>query len=130
MRAFLEKIESAGYFVGLYGSASSLKTHTADDIKNRYTVWLAHWVETTNYDGAYALWQYSEKGSVSGISGNVDLDICSKNFPTIMKAKGLNGFGGTVVTPDIPAADTKMGDTLTVSVQIGEDNYSGTLAKT
>lgn len=37
MRAFLEKVEAAGYFVGLYGSASSLTTHTADDIKSRAT---------------------------------------------------------------------------------------------
>ena len=39
MRAFLEKVESAGYFTGLYGSASTLTTHTADDIKSRYTIW-------------------------------------------------------------------------------------------
>lgn len=37
MRAFLKRVESAGYFVGLYGSASSLTTHTADDIKSWYT---------------------------------------------------------------------------------------------
>ena len=55
MRAFLEKVESAGYFTGLYGSASSLTTHTADDIKSRYTIWLAHWVDETNYSGAYGV---------------------------------------------------------------------------
>ena len=55
MRAFLEKVESAGYFTGLYGSESSLTTHTADDIKSRYTIWLAHWVNQTNYSGAYAI---------------------------------------------------------------------------
>ena len=43
MQAFLERVEAAGYFVGLYGSAFSLTTHTADDIKSRYTIWLAHW---------------------------------------------------------------------------------------
>lgn len=55
MRAFLERVESAGYFVGLYGSASSLTTHTAYDIKSRYTIWLAHWTEQTNYSGAYGI---------------------------------------------------------------------------
>lgn len=121
MRAFLEKVESAGYFVGLYGSASSLTTHTSDDIKNRYTIWLAHWVEKTNYSGAYALWQYSEKGSVSGINGNVDLDICTTDFPAIIKSKGLNGF---VQTPTAEP-DNKVN----VTVQIGNDNYKGTLEK-
>ncbi|MCM1269806.1 MAG: D-Ala-D-Ala carboxypeptidase family metallohydrolase [Ruminococcus flavefaciens] len=121
MRAFLEKVESAGYFVGLYGSASSLTTHTDDDIKNRYTIWLAHWVEKTNYSGAYSLWQYSDKGSVNGISGNVDLDICTTDFPAIIKEKGLNGFGQTPT----PEPDSRVN----VTVQIGSDNYKGTLEK-
>ena len=121
MRAFLEKVESAGYFTGLYGSASSLTTYTADDIKNRYTIWLAHWVEKTNYSGAYALWQYSDKGSVNGISSNVDLDICTTDFPAIIKEKGLNGFGHSPT----PEHDNKVN----VTVQIGNDNYKGTLEK-
>ncbi len=124
MRAFLERVEAAGYFVGLYGSASSLVTHTADDIKSRYTIWLAHWVDQTNYSGAYGIWQHSEKGSVDGINGNVDLDIGYKNFPTIIKAKGLNGYGKAAnLTPAEP--DT----TATVIVTIGKDTYKGTLVK-
>lgn len=130
MRAFLEKVEKAGYFVGLYGSASSLTTHTADDIKSHYTIWLAHWVDKTNYGGAYAVWQYSEKGKVDGISGNVDLDICYKDFPTIIKGKGLNGWGKaanpTPVPDPEPTADSK---TATVTVQIGNETYKGTLMK-
>lgn len=130
MRAFLEKVEKAGYFVGLYGSASSLTTHTADDIKSHYTIWLAHWVDKTNYGGVYAVWQYSEKGKVDGISGNVDLDICYKDFPTIIKGKGLNGWGKaanpTPVPDPEPTADSK---TATVTVQIGNETYKGTLMK-
>ncbi len=128
MRAFLEKIEKAGYFTGLYGSASSLSTHTADDIKSHYTIWLAHWVDKTNYSGAYAVWQYSEKGKVVGISGDVDLDICYKDFPTIIKGKGLNGWGkaaNPTPVPDEPTAD----NTATVTVTIGKDTYKGTLVK-
>ena len=123
MRAFLEKVESAGYFTGLYGSASSLTTHTADDIKSRYTIWLAHWVNQTNYSGAYAIWQYSSKGKVAGINGNVDLDICYKDFPTVIKNKGLNGWAKS----STPAPDVL--DTATVTITIGNDTYKGTLVK-
>lgn len=126
MRVFLERVESAGYFTGLYGSASSLTTHTADDIKSRYTIWLAHWVNQTNYSSAYAIWQYSEKGKVDGISGNVDLDICYKDFPTIIKGKGLNGFGA--VKPS-PVPDDKTDTTVTATIKIGDDTYKGTLVK-
>lgn len=130
MRAFLEKVEAAGYFVGLYGSASSLTTHTADDIKSRYTIWLAHWCNQTSYGGAYGIWQHSEKGKVAGINGNVDLDICYKDFPSIIKSKGLNGWGKAVnPTPAKPVKPAEPDTTVTVTVQIGGDNYSGTLTK-
>lgn len=126
MRAFLERVESAGYFTGLYGSASPLFTHTADDIKTHYTIWLAHWVDKTNYSGAYAVWQYSAKGKVNGITGSVDLDICYKDFPTIIKGKGLNGFGA--VKPS-PVPDDKTDTTVTATIKIGDDTYKGTLVK-
>lgn len=130
MRAFLERVESAGYFTGLYGSASPLFTHTADDIKSHYTIWLAHWVNQTNYSGAYAVWQYSAKGKVNGIIGSVDLDICYKDFPNIIKSKGLNGYGATATptptsTDDTPKTDT----TVTATIKIGDDTYKGTLVK-
>ena len=124
MRAFLERVEFAGYFVRLFGSASSLKTHTADDIKSRYTIWLAHWTDQTNYSGTYALWQYSDKGSVSGISSNVDLDIAYVDFPAIIKNKRLNGYGKEQIftpEPDITSAN--------VTVKIGNETYKGTLIK-
>lgn len=125
MRAFLERVEAAGYFVGLYCSASSLTTHTASDIRVRYTIWLAHWVDQTNYKGAYDIWQHSEKGRVDGISGDVDLDICYKDFPTIIKAKGLNGYGKPIEKPPEPAAD----DGIPFRLEIGGQTYVGRLDK-
>lgn len=124
MRAFLEKVEKAGYFVGLYGSASSLTTHTADDIKSRYTIWLAHWTEQTNYSGDYGIWQYSSEGKVNGISGNVNMDICYNDFPTIIKNKKLNGFGNEQISTPEPG-----GTTANVTVKIGNETYKGNLAK-
>ena len=120
IRAFLERVEAAGYFVGLYGSASSLVTHTENDIKEKYTIWLAHWCDRTNYSGAYGIWQHSCKGKVDGIIGDVDLDKCYVDYPERVKAKGLNGFG---VTP-VP------GDSVSVEVTIDGKKYSGKLNKT
>jgi len=128
MRAFLKKVEGAGYFVGLYGSASSLTTHTADDIKSWYTIWLAHWVDQTNYSGAYGIWQHSEKGKVAGINGNVDLDICYKDFPNIIKGKGLNGWGNAPVPVQVADAP-KTESTVTATIRIGNDTYKGTFVK-
>ena len=84
----------------------------------------------TNYSGAYGIWQHSEKGKVAGINGNVDLDICYKDFPTVIKGKGLNGWG-KASPPPVPdekkIPDKKAG--VAVTLQIGNDTYSGTLVK-
>lgn len=123
MRAFLERVEAAGYFVGLYGSASSLTTHTADDIKSRYTIWLAHWTEITNYSGDYGIWQHSCKGKVDGINGDVDLDKCYVNYPEMIKEKGLNGYGTAPTPAPVPE------DSVFVEVTVDGKKYSGKLNK-
>lgn len=123
IRAFLERVEAAGYFVGLYGSASSLVTHTENDIKEKYTIWLAHWCENTNYSGAYGIWQHSCKGKVDGIIGDVDLDKCYVNYPERIKAKGLNGYGTTPTPAPLPD------DSVSVEVTVDGKKYSGKLNK-
>lgn len=41
---------------------------------------------------SYGIWQKSDSGRISGINGNVDLDEAYKDYPTIIKNAGLNGF--------------------------------------
>ena len=66
MRAFLERVESAGFWVGLYGNLSSLTYYTEDDIKSRYSIWLAQWdVAKPTYKGSYGIWQYGVEKSKS-----------------------------------------------------------------
>ena len=69
-------LEANGYWAGLYTSRSYLETYIEDDIKTRYALWIAEWGSRLNYTGPTAIWQYSEKGYVDGISGNVDLNLC------------------------------------------------------
>lgn len=93
IRAFCEELETAGYFVGVYTSKSHFNSYVDEDCKTKYTSWVAHYgVQKTNYSGPYDIWQKSDKGSIPGISGNVDLDECYRNFPHIIKNLGKNGF--------------------------------------
>ena len=41
-RAFLEIVESAGYFVGIYSSKSGLENYLDAEIREKYSVWVAH----------------------------------------------------------------------------------------
>lgn len=99
IRAFLERVEAAGYWVGLYGSYSSLTTYTAEDIRKRYCIWLAHWdVQKSPYQGDYGVWQYSV-GKANGVTGACDLDKSYVDYPTLIKERGLNGFDKPEPTP-------------------------------
>lgn len=73
--AFCRKIESAGYWAGVYSSKYFL-TNKLDysALEKKYTIWVAQFNTKNTYTGKYDMWQYSSTGSVQGISGNVDLD--------------------------------------------------------
>lgn len=121
IRAFLERVESAGYWVGLYGSYSSLTTYTAEDIRKRYCIWLAHWdVQKSPYQGDYGVWQYSV-GKANGVTGACDLDKSYVDYPTLIKERGLNGFDKPEPTPQKK--------TLNVEVIVGGVEYGGTLTE-
>ena len=127
VRAFCEVLEKAGYWVGLYTSRSFLASHTEDDIKTRYALWIAEWGPKLNYSGNVGIWQYSETGKVDGISGNVDLDIAYVDYATKVKAKGLNGYGKAQPSPAPDTSEEKK--SATVTVEVGGEVYKGVLNK-
>lgn len=125
VRAFCDVLEKAGYWVGLYTSRSCLSTHIEDDIKTRYALWIAEWGSKLNYSGNVGIWQYSEKGRVNGISGDVDLDTAYIDYAAKVRAKGLNGFGATKPAP-APLDDKK---TASVTVEVDGEVYKGILSR-
>lgn len=126
IRAFLERVEAAGFWVGLYGSYSSLITYTAEDIRSRYTIWLAHWgVKKSPYAGAYGVWQYNV-GKATGVAGDCDLDYSYVDYPKLIKEKGLNGYGKP---PEPTPTPTPAKETLDITMEFGGKTYSGTLTE-
>ena len=89
---FCQIMQKNGYFCGIYGSKYYFENYFTDTVKNKYTIWVAQYNTQCTYKGAYKIWQRSSKGSVNGISGNVDLDESYCDFPSIIKNKHLNGF--------------------------------------
>lgn len=94
-KAFCETIENAGYYVGIYASTSWLNNQLNMNDLKAYDVWVAQYSSKCQYKGNYGMWQYSSKGKVNGISGNVDMNKCYKDYPAIIKNAGLNGFTAT-----------------------------------
>lgn len=81
--AFGDMIEEAGYWCGIYANQYWWTTHLKDKL-DRFTKWVARYSseKPSGISGTYDIWQYSSKGSVDGISGNVDMNICYRDFPT------------------------------------------------
>lgn len=73
--SFLFEIENAGYSGMLYGS----KYYLQNIWDTSYPVWLAHYINTTDYEGKYDIWQLCDTGRISGINGYVDINIMYKN---------------------------------------------------
>lgn len=95
IRAFCSAVESAGYYVSVYANKDWLLNRIDDDVKKKYDTWLAEWREEPTYAGNFGIHQYTSKGSVSGITGNVDMNKSTKDYPGIIKKNGLNGFNKT-----------------------------------
>lgn len=81
-KVFLQEIKAAGYIPGLYTNLDFSNNYFTSEVLNAYDVWIAQYNSKCSYSGKYTMWQYSEKGSVSGISGNVDLNYCYKEYAT------------------------------------------------
>lgn len=84
------KVEAKGYYVGIYASLSWTR-NKFDMGKLPFDLWLAHWgVSKAGRD--CGVWQYTSDGKLNGYAGRLDMNIAYKDYPAIMKEKGLNGF--------------------------------------
>ena len=79
MVVFGGKIENAGYYCGVYSGEYYYNRNLPN--VTRYTKWIARYGSNTGKPGTkpnvqnVVIWQYSSKGRVSGINGNVDVNI-------------------------------------------------------
>lgn len=97
-KAFLETIQAAGYETGVYASRNWLQDRIDMTQLSDYRIWLAEYAQAPTYDDYYYhMWQYTSKGSVDGISTNVDLNLCYMNIDTsINHSKHAAGYSGVV----------------------------------
>lgn len=72
---FLQTVENAGYKCILYGDKQWLLTEIELDRLKSYDVWLSQPGDIPDYPYNFAMWQYDFEGTVSGISGSVNMNI-------------------------------------------------------
>jgi GH25 family lysozyme M1 (1,4-beta-N-acetylmuramidase) len=79
--AFCTEVHNVGYKAGYYTYLSWYKTKVNDTIKGKWDCFLAQWDDSPEF--IPSIWQYTDSGQVSGISGNVDLDRSYKDYLNI-----------------------------------------------
>lgn len=73
--AFCRTIENAGFTAGVYASRNWYNNKLDTSELEDYVIWLAEYRSAPLYQGYYRMWQYTSKGKVDGIKGNVDMNI-------------------------------------------------------
>ena len=90
--AFCEELEKNNYWTGLYISRNPLQNYISTEVANRYSLWVAEYASKCNYNGTVDIWQYTSSARYNGYSGNLDGDICYRDYPTLIKNAGKNGY--------------------------------------
>ena len=132
IKAFCGYLEQQSYFVGLYMSRYYVMNNTTDEIQKSYALWIAEYNSECKYSGCgtVGMWQSCGQGSVSGVNGNVDLDTAYIDYPSIIKAAGLNGYvKSTTAGSTSTSGSTAKAATKDVSLTIDEKTYSGMLTE-
>lgn len=90
INAEAEILQAAGFEVGVYCNLNWYKNVLqSDKLKEKYPFWIARYgtddgeMQEEYSPEAFAhAWQYTSKGNVNGISGNVDLDVVFSEMST------------------------------------------------
>lgn len=78
--AFCERIRQAGYEPMIYqNKRTSLLKLDLPELTD-YDFWLAEYNSQATYYYHYQMWQYASDGKIPGISGDVDINICFKDY--------------------------------------------------
>lgn len=94
----VKTIESWHCYAAVYTYLSYSNTELDMNRLAKYDLWIAHYAAACGYKGAHGMWQYTSSAQVPGVNGKCDADWTYKDYPSIIKKAGLNGY--------MPAAPT------------------------
>ena len=93
--AFCERIKEAGYYPIIYASENWMRRSLDLTMLTDYDFWAPQYLEENDFLYDFTIWQYTEHGSIAGISEDVDLNISMVDYasfvPALMDAKQTEG---------------------------------------
>lgn len=97
---FMDRVESAGWFTGIYGNPYSFNTKIDDERIMHFCHWVAYWATSLpklNSGMSVGIWQFGGEtnkirtNKVAGVT--CDQNYCYVDYPSAIKDLGLNGYG-------------------------------------
>ncbi len=76
---FCDAVKQAGYRPMIYANRNWFVQCLDMTRLGGYELWLAHYVNQTDFPYRFTGWQYTNQGTVSGISGSVDINVWFEN---------------------------------------------------
>lgn len=101
VRTFCDRVEKAGYYTMLYTNQDFLNNYFYNI--DEYDIWYALWTDTPV--DTHNMVQYADDGRISGVRGNVDLDVSYIDYATLIKKCGLNYLSQAVESNTIHVGD-------------------------
>lgn len=120
---FCEYLENLGYYVGIYASdISGFQDKMYLNELNAYDKWVARYGSEPKYVKQYGMWQSTSSGRINGYNDDLDCDVAYKDYSSIIKNIGLNGFSksSTNNTQNINPLDNYSDEELATKVINGE----------
>ena len=72
---FMNHIKNAGYQAMVYSSSQLFETVFDMNYLHDFDFWVADYSYTPDFSYHFSIWQYTDAGSINGISTNVDMNI-------------------------------------------------------
>jgi|LSQX01.3.fsa_nt_gb GH25 family lysozyme M1 (1,4-beta-N-acetylmuramidase) len=92
IRAWCGDLREAGYYPMICADLQTATERLYPETIGEYDLWLIKPGETTDYDGDVGLWRYSVSDSVDGVHTRIGRNRSLRDFPAIMRQRGLGGF--------------------------------------
>ncbi|RDY30153.1 GH25 family lysozyme [Lachnotalea glycerini] len=104
-KAFCNRIEELGYQSGVYASTSWFKSNLDVSQLLDYYVWVAQYANACTATHRKDMWQYTSKGNIAGISGNVDISHCYTDLANTSSTNTLKTKETTIAADKSKATD-------------------------
>ena len=105
VNSFMSEVQSKTGLTPVIYTSSNYASNYLDSSVTQWPLWIADWTYNPNSTpstgiwSSWSYWQYSDKGTVPGISGDVDLDVAAGS--TAMQARTALGATGNNILDNL-----------------------------